>query len=424
MEEDIDSAVERLLLDDKLTKLCDTLRTGEDILDMISLTENQHSDVLAWLFDPREGHGQGDQIVRDLLLGAAKIYSEHYDLDGRGTTARFLASWPPSRIRTASFGSVFVARELGMRADERVDLFVIDPVNEFVMLIENKAGLTHNSDQLDRYRESWMRTINGVAHLRGFSSVFIALDREFAGDDRSELPSSGHWLHMGYDWLKPSAERALLHVERGNAAARLVVTYCNRQTDWESPVTKQAIALAVELHEGHQVAIKEMLKGSTERLEKNWVESRTDHRMMFRLQNKAVISLLRETQGMASVKETLLGKIPGLTRDRIGHSKGWLEVCPLGWEKHDSQYGWPVFFRVVCSEGARVKYDLSLILDVNYADSDESAYELREKLKDFDSAFAKHLNSDRRRVVLKKDMASAELAGYLEICLAKLKNLA
>ncbi|WP_164442389.1 PD-(D/E)XK nuclease family protein, partial [Pseudomonas viridiflava] len=92
----------------------------------------------------REGHGQGDQIVRDLLLGAAKICSEHYDLDGRGTTARFLASWPPSRIRTASFGSVFVARELGMRADERVDLFVIDPVNEFVMLIENKAGLTHN----------------------------------------------------------------------------------------------------------------------------------------------------------------------------------------------------------------------------------------------------------------------------------------
>ncbi|WP_163006640.1 PD-(D/E)XK nuclease family protein, partial [Pseudomonas viridiflava] len=73
MEEDIDSAVERLLLDDKLTKLCDTLRTGEDILDMISLTENQHSDVLAWLFDPREGHGQGDQIVRDFLLGAAKI---------------------------------------------------------------------------------------------------------------------------------------------------------------------------------------------------------------------------------------------------------------------------------------------------------------------------------------------------------------
>ncbi|WP_205899456.1 hypothetical protein, partial [Pseudomonas viridiflava] len=45
------------------------------------------------------------------------------------------------------------------------------------------------------------------------------------------------------------------------------------------------------------------------------------------------------------------------------------------------QYGWPVFFCVVCSEGARVKYDLSLIWDINYADSDESAYELRESSK-------------------------------------------
>ncbi|ORC57812.1 hypothetical protein BZK31_18420 [Pseudomonas floridensis] len=424
MDDDIDSAVERFLLDDKLTKLCDTLRTGEDILDMISLTENQHSDVLAWLFDPREGHGQGDQIVRDLLLGAARIYSEDYSLDGRGTTARFLAAWPASRIRTASFGSVFVARELGMSADERVDLFVIDPVNEFVLLIENKARLAHNSDQLDRYRESWMRTVNGVAHLRGFSSVFIALDREFTGDDRYDLPSSGHWLHMGYDWLKSSADRALLHVERGNAAARLVVTYCNRQTDWESPTTRQAISLAVDLHEAHQSAIREMLEGSTTRLEKAWVESRTDHRMMFRLQNKAVISLMRETQGMASVKETLLGKVSGLARERVNHSRGWLAVGPAGWEKHDSDYGWPVYFNVICSEGAKVRYDLSLIWDINGAENDESAYELREKLKSFDAAFAKHPESDRRRVVIQKGLTSSELASCLELSMAKLKALA
>jgi hypothetical protein len=40
-------------------------------------------------------------------------------LDGRSTTSRFFAEWPPSRIQTASFGSMFTARELGLKATER-----------------------------------------------------------------------------------------------------------------------------------------------------------------------------------------------------------------------------------------------------------------------------------------------------------------
>ena len=71
------------------------------------------------------GHGQGDQILSDLLLGAAQAASQGCGLDRRGTTARFFAEWTPSRIRTSSFGMVFTARELGMKASERVDLFVI-----------------------------------------------------------------------------------------------------------------------------------------------------------------------------------------------------------------------------------------------------------------------------------------------------------
>lgn len=406
-------AVEEFLCDSKLSELCEILKIGDDILDVINLSENQHSDFLAWLFDPREGHGQGDQIVRDLLISATQAASE-CGLDGRSTTSRFFAEWPPSRIRTASFGSVFTARELGLRAAERVDLFVIDPINKFVLLIENKAGTAHSQEQLDGYRASWQEAVASNAHLKDYSSVHIALDRDFSGGDWSARPSNGYWLHLGYDWLKASADRALLHVERGNAAARLVVSYCNRQTDWESPTSRRATTLAAELHQSHATAVRHMLEASTGRLEKCWLQDGSTAHMMFMLQNKSAFALLRETQGMASIKETLVSRIPGFNRENIEHARAWLDICPPGWEQDEGEHWWPVYFHVRYSDSTKAKYNITLILDVYFAKSEAEGEKLREYLKVFDNRFVKHQGTASRKVVLNKDLGFMELVRKLE----------
>lgn len=401
-------AVEAFLCDPKLSELSEILKIGDDILDVIKLSENQHSDFLAWLFDPREGHGQGDQIVRDLLISATQAAVE-CGLDGRSTTARFFSEWPPSRIRTASFGSVFTARELGFMAAERVDLFVVDPVNKFVLLIENKAGTAHSKKQLDRYRLSWQQAVASNAHLKEYSSVYIALDRDFVGGDWTERPSNEYWLHLGYDWLKASADRALLHVERGNSAARLVVSYCNRQTDWESPSSQRAITLTAELHQSHGHAVRHMLETSTGRLEKCWLQEDSSASMMFMLQNKAAFSRLRETLGMASIKETLVTKVPGLSRENIAHARAWLDICPPGWEQFEGDQWWPVFLNVRYSDSTKSKYDVALILDVDFAKSAAEGELLRENLKLFDSRFGKHQGTSLRKVVLNRQLGIADL---------------
>ncbi|MGO3988271.1 PD-(D/E)XK nuclease family protein [Pseudomonas sp. SAS7] len=420
---DATEAVEQLLCDPKLSELCEILKIGDDILDVISLSENQHSDFLAWLFDPREGHGQGDQILRDLLIGATQAAASTCDLDGRGTTARFFAEWTPSKIRTASFGSVFTARELGMKASERVDLFVIDPANKFVLLIENKAGTNHSQEQLDGYRASWQAAIASNSHLKEYSSVFIALDRHFDSDDCSNRPSNGYWLHIGYDWLKASADRALLHVERGNAAARLVVSYCNRQTDWESPTSQRAIKLASELHAGHGLAVKHLLELSPGRLEKNWLHNHSSDRMMFMLQNKAAFALLRDTQGMAGIKEMLLARVPGLKRERIAHARAWLEACPPGWERYEGEFWSPVSFSVSYSDSSKAKYDLALVLDVGYAKNEDEGSNLRQHLQRFDARFSKRQSTERRRVVLDSDISLSDLVAKLNEHSARLVQL-
>jgi len=415
-------AVETFLCDPTLSELCEILKIGDDILDVINLSENQHSDFLAWLFDPREGHGQGDQIVRDLLITARQAAVE-CGLDGRSTTSRFFAEWPPSRIRTASFGSVFTARELGLKATERVDLFVIDPDNKFVLLIENKAGTAHSQNQLDGYRASWQETVASNAHLKDYSSVHIALDRDFVGADWSERPSNGYWLHLGYDWLKASADRALLHVERGNAAARLVVSYCNRQTDWESPTSQRAITLAAQLHQDHGMAIRHMLEANTGRLEKCWLQDGSSAHMIFMLQNKAAFSLLRETQGMASIKETLVAKGPSFSRANIKHARAWLDICPPGWEQFTGEEWWPVYLHVSYTDSTKSKYDIALILQTGHAKTEAEGEQLREYLKAFDSRFAKRQGTSLRRVVLNKEIGLSDLVRKLEEHANRLKTV-
>ena len=203
---DLEAALDRLMADEDLMTLCELQCTGDEVLDVISLSENQHSDILGWLLDPREGHGQGDQILRDLLTAASmKAASMESGLDGRGATKRFFSAWSPSRIRTTGFGSAFYARELGMKASDRVDLFVIDPQNKFILLIENKAGAGHNEEQLKRYRKSFEETVAKNSHLRDYDHVFIALDRDFDVQNCVNRPCANAWLHLGYDWLKTSA---------------------------------------------------------------------------------------------------------------------------------------------------------------------------------------------------------------------------
>jgi hypothetical protein len=140
--------------------------------------------------------------------------------------------------------------------------------------------------------------------LRDFADVYIALDREFDDEATDVRPAADAWLHLGYDWLEASASRAEMHVQRGNSAARLVVSYCNRQTDWTSAEEEEGTRLAAELCQEHPDAVSHLIGFSRGRVERNWLtrQALPDSTLLFLLQNKGAIAILKETQGMAAVK--------------------------------------------------------------------------------------------------------------------------
>ena len=418
-------SIEVMMADSQLVELCERQRIGDEVLDVISLHENQHSDILAWMLDSKEGHGQGDEILRDLLIFASAAASEQRSLDRKSATAKFFKKWPASRMRTTSFGAAFAARELGIRAAERVDLFIIDAQNEFVLIIENKTRGGQRTAQLELYRESFEALVAGNSRLKKYDYAFIALDREFDvdanADSEAELPEEKTWLHLGYEWLKTSAARALMHVERGNAAAKLVVSYCNRQTDWENPEEKRATDLALQLHQNHPEAVSDLIKFSGGRLEKEWLNTTTeDAAFLFLLQNKGVAALLKETRGMAVVQAAILSKLPTLSGDSIEHKRVSLDLCPRGWEKFVEDGFWPVFLNVRAVGEGETRYTLALCCNTRKVASEQVADELRERLARVDRKFGQFSESTWRRGVMAKDVGLQEVVRLVVDVEAKL----
>ena len=419
-------SLEQLMSDNRLVELCELQRVTDEILDVISLVENQHSDVLAWILDPKEGHGQGDEILRDLLVAASMAAAlEDCPLHGNGATAKFFKAWPPSRLRTVSFGSAFTARELGLKAAERVDLFVIDATNKFVLVIENKAGAVHNEQQLKLYRDNFIELRKGNRRLQKYEFALIALDRDYTADTADSLPAANQWLHLGYDWLKVSATRAMMHVARGNASARLVASYCQQQTDWTDKTEARCLELAAELHQAYPAEISALLGSSGVRAEREWLTNgkAQESQLLFLLQNKSTVLWLKETQGMATLKAAIRSKLPQFPSERVWYTRARLEVCPTGWAQFEANTWWPVYFSVRYANATKTKYNVALCWDADCARSESEAALLRGLLTQVHGGFATHQESRSRRVSVGDDLTVGDVIDRVSAWDTKLQSV-
>lgn len=416
---------EALMQDPRLTELCELQRVGDEALDIISLQETQHSNILAWLFNSREGHGQGDEILRDLLMSASIAANEdRCVLDKSGKTAQFFKRWPPSRIRTSSFGSAFCVLELVLKESDRADLFVVDPHNRFVLLLENKKrdkGLS--MVQLNRYRSSYEEVVRLNQRLDKYDVAYLTLSRIVDDAKVEALPCRDTWLHLGYDWLKLSAQRAMMHVSRGNAAAQLVLSYCNRQTDWENPDDEASLQLAARLHAAHPAVLKSLVDRHKANVIKRWLTDLDDPGTMalFALQNAGAFELLRKTRGMASLRAALLEEFPEL-KGNITHTGKRLRLCPPGCEMFTNDNGWQVYLSIVYTDGDAPPYNLRL----NWAGTPEEATveekTLFQKLVEFNNRFAKWEGAAVRVVPLATVLTQQALFRKLKGVLRDLKT--
>ncbi len=120
------------------------------------------SRFLAWLMDPGEGHGLGDQPLRSLLARAGQADRAqalpHND-------RRFLS---PSSVYTQSFSSVVVSTEVdvGLKTKKLLDVLILDPSARLYVAIENKFGAKEGADQTKEYHKGLKKLFPGYRGIQ------------------------------------------------------------------------------------------------------------------------------------------------------------------------------------------------------------------------------------------------------------------
>ena len=130
----------------RLEKLVQEQRTEFDALDFIGWkglgsgralwgSEEFHSNVLAWLLDPRQSHGLGDRFLNHFLLSAGVPLAG--DTGDRSTT-EVTREWP--NLVDGQQGSL--------------DILIVSEAAQALCAIENKVFSSEHSEQLTRYRKA------------------------------------------------------------------------------------------------------------------------------------------------------------------------------------------------------------------------------------------------------------------------------
>jgi hypothetical protein len=410
------------LADPELIELIEQVKTSDDLLDVITLNENQHSDILAWCLSPQEGHGQGDATIKD-FLHAACIAAEDNRFDNR----RFFDKWTPGRIRTGSFGAAFISREFTIRVEEgsrngRLDLFLVDPQNQIIVAIENKAGARLSEEQLGRYHAAVKQQIGNRPVFRDYDFAFVVLDRDlYYNYEEEDLVEMGNkWALLDYSWLQNSAKRARHHVERHNNAAALLLAYCQRQTDYcnstEEKLFERAASLSLR-HERVVNALRELDQDLS-----SWTPSTLLNQggalTLFQQQQRQLCILLQNAQGLAAVIFQVRRSLSISEQFELEAGRTWFsvtnkEAIALGFDEDDAW--WPIYAQVLRKSGdddsGLARYTVRLVWR-NHAFDDSKCHleTLRQHFQQDYPALAKFDTRRVRRIVVAKGLNATAAA--------------
>lgn len=160
------------------------IRHERNWANIMSLKENNYSDILQWLFSTDGGHGLGDYFLKKFIFAVMELASEN-----------ILNSWKSStEIDLLKLNSV-VVREVENKGNERgfIDILIIDFYNKIVVAIERKDGSTLKKRQLSKYYQ-W---IDEKYISNGYKCLCVVSD----SNERVKSVEE-QWVLINDDWLQ------------------------------------------------------------------------------------------------------------------------------------------------------------------------------------------------------------------------------
>ncbi|POD94581.1 PD-(D/E)XK nuclease family protein [Pectobacterium odoriferum] len=355
------------LTDEQLLELREKLRISDNILDVVDLHENQNSDMLAWCLNPNEGHCQGDAVIKDFLTAAYYASNE----TGQSANKKFFGKWTPGRIQTASFGSAFITREFGINDffgdKRRLDLFLIDATNKLIVTIENKVRAPLSCHQLDDYYDAVNKVFSGKTLFKGYDFAYIVMDKKLETYSNKKLAGLGDkWALLSYQWLEQAAQRARLQLQNNNAAAQLLMAYCQKQAQWQDPNEEHISELSAQLAAQHESVIdrlSQLKKLKPADWKPTHLEGVNGETLLFMQQNDQLCEHLIQAKGISGILVTLRKAFPLLTEDCLEIGRSWLNITMpsmLALRHPDNSY-WPFYVNIVWENEPKLSFTMLLV---------------------------------------------------------------
>lgn len=146
--------------------------------------EIRHSAILAWLLDPQETHGLGDNFLKAFLSEALR------GREGKGGPSAL-------QISQSDMMNAKILREW-----RHIDLLVLSPRNGWVFVIENKFHSAQQSGQLARYMEVAKETFLGGENYTTVRGILLTL--------WGEMPEDGRYVSIEYSSICELLEQKAL----------------------------------------------------------------------------------------------------------------------------------------------------------------------------------------------------------------------
>lgn len=142
------------------------------------------SRFLAWIFDPSEGHGLHDGVIRSMLTAA---WNAREEVDLNLATQRLLS---PAQLSARSFTGCMIQKEARIiDGAGQLDVLILHPQSKLLIAVENKFGAGQGDDQLQKYSKALAK------RFKDWDRIHIFLDLY------GQSPNDSSWIGLDFDWL-------------------------------------------------------------------------------------------------------------------------------------------------------------------------------------------------------------------------------
>jgi len=182
--------LKELVLDEDFTSLQNLVTEEVNLMEILGVSEKelQHSNFLAWFFNPEGTHNLGDFALKEFI----KIYfkeNQYQDLGNETGLSVF-------DFIHLDFDDLEIRREY-----KNIDLIFLSGKNKFCIVIENKIYSPEKKGQLEKYRNLIEKEFPDFKH-----KIYIYLSLE---DQRITENEQNYYVQLNYDHIIKLIEQVI-----------------------------------------------------------------------------------------------------------------------------------------------------------------------------------------------------------------------